>query len=103
MPDLLEGVKPKQMLAAYMRAVTPKVVPHVDLYHVGAIKANVSDALAELIDELPRIRRISFRHLTADLVDRLEVIVRFLALRKKALSLAKSCSIGLRSGEYGGR
>jgi segregation and condensation protein A len=80
MPDLLEGVKPKQMLAAYMRAVTPKVVPHVDLFHVGVIKANVSDALAELIDELPRIRRISFRHLTADLVDRLEIIVRFLAL-----------------------
>jgi segregation and condensation protein A len=80
MPDLLEGVKPKQVLAAYMRAVTPKVVPHVDLYHVGVIKANVSDALAELIDELPRIRRISFRHLTADLVDRLEIIVRFLAL-----------------------
>ena len=80
MPDLLEGVKPKQMLAAYMRAVTPKVVPHVDLFHVGVIKASVSDALSELIDELPRIRRISFRHLTADLVDRLEVIVRFLAL-----------------------
>ena len=80
MPDLLEGVKPRQVLAAYMRAITPKVVPHVDLYHVGVIKANVSDALAELIDELPRIRRISFRHLTADLVDRLEIIVRFLAL-----------------------
>ena len=50
MPDLLEGVKPKQVLAAYMRAVTPKVVPHVDLFHIGAIRANVSDALAELID-----------------------------------------------------
>ena len=80
MPDLLEGAKPKQVLAAYMRAVTPKVVPHIDLFHMGVIKASVADALAELIDELPRIRRISFRHLTADLVDRIEVIVRFLAL-----------------------
>ena len=63
-----------------MRAVTPKVVPRIDLFHLGVIKASVADALAELIDELPRIRRISFSHLTADLVDRIEVIVRFLAL-----------------------
>jgi segregation and condensation protein A len=47
---------------------------------LGVIKASVADALAELIDELPRIRRISFSRLTADLVDRIEVIVRFLAL-----------------------
>ena len=35
---------------------------------------------AELIDELPRVGRISFRRLTSGLVERLEVIVRFLAL-----------------------
>jgi segregation and condensation protein A len=80
MPDLLEGVKPKQVHAAYVRATTPKPEPKVDLFHVGVIKANVADALAELVDELPRVRRISFRRLTADLVDRIEIIVRFLAL-----------------------
>lgn len=80
MPDLLEGVTPRQVARAYERAITPKPVPKVDLFHVAAIRANVADALAELIDELPRIRRISFRRLTADLVERLEVIVRFLAL-----------------------
>lgn len=80
MPDLLEGVKPKQVHSAYLRATTPKPEPKVDLFHVGVIKANVADALAELADELPRVRRISFRRLTADLVDRIEIIVRFLAL-----------------------
>ena len=40
----------------------------------------VADALPELIDELPRGGRISFRRLTSGLVERLEVIVRFLAL-----------------------
>ena len=40
----------------------------------------VADALAELVDELPRVRRITFRRLTSDLVDRIEIIVRFLAL-----------------------
>jgi segregation and condensation protein A len=80
MPDLLEGVKPKQILTAYTRAVTPKPKPVLDLYHVGVVKASVSDALAELVDELPRVGRIGFRRLTEALVDRLEVIVRFLAL-----------------------
>ena len=80
MPDLLEGVKPKHVQAAYVRATTPKPEPKVDLFHVGVIKANVADAFAELVDELPRVRRISFRRLTADLVDRIEIIVRFLAL-----------------------
>jgi segregation and condensation protein A len=40
----------------------------------------VADAVVELLDELPRAGRIGFRRLTAGLVDRLAVIVRFLAL-----------------------
>ena len=80
MPDLLEGVRPKHVHTAYVRATTPKPEPKVDLFHVGIIKANVADALAELVDELPRVRRITFRRLTSDLVDRIEIIVRFLAL-----------------------
>jgi len=39
-----------------------------------------TDAVEELLDELPRAGRISFHRLTAGLVERLEVIVRFLAL-----------------------
>jgi segregation and condensation protein A len=95
MPDLLEGVSPKQVHAAYVRASTPKVVPKVDLFHVAVIKASVGDALAELVDELPRIGRISFRRLTADLAERMEVIVRFLAL----LELFKQGFVELDQGE----
>jgi segregation and condensation protein A len=80
MPDLLEGMSPTRLRSAYLRAVTPKAVPRIDLFHVAPIKASVSDALAELIDELPRVGRISFRRLTSGLVERIEVIVRFLAL-----------------------
>lgn len=36
--------------------------------------------MTELLDELPRVGRISFRRLTDGLVERLDVIVRFLAL-----------------------
>jgi segregation and condensation protein A len=79
-PDLLANVKPGDLKAAFLRAVAPKPVPRVDLFHVTNIKANVSDAVAELLDELPRAGRVTFRRLTASLVDRLEVVVRFLAL-----------------------
>lgn len=80
MPDLLEGVGPGHVRTAFVRAMTPKPVPHVDLFHVSVIRANVADAMTELLDELPRVGRITFRRLTSDLVDRMEIIVRFLAL-----------------------
>jgi segregation and condensation protein A len=80
MPDLLEGVTGKRLHAAYMRAVTPKPLQRIDLFHVAPVRASVADAVAELVDELPRVGRISFRRLTSGLVERLEVIVRFLAL-----------------------
>jgi segregation and condensation protein A len=79
-PDLLDGVTPERLRAAYLRAITPKPVPTVDLGHVAPIRVSVADAVAELADELPRVGRISFRRLTAGLRERLEVIVRFLAL-----------------------
>ncbi len=80
LPDPLEGVKPRQIHAAFLRATTPRPQPRVDLFHVAAITASVGDAIAELLNELPRVGRLSFRRLTAGLADRMEVIVRFLAL-----------------------
>ena len=80
MPDLLEGVTGRRLHAAYLRATTPRPVPRIDLFHVAPIRASVADAVAELVDELPRVGRISFSRLTGGLVERLEVIVRFLAL-----------------------
>ena len=80
MPDLMEGVTARHIHAAFVRATTPKPVPRIDLYHVAPMRASVADAMAELVDELPRVGRISFHRLTAGLVERLEVIVRFLAL-----------------------
>ena len=79
-PDLLAGVTPADVKSAFLRAVAPKPVPRVDLFHVTNIKANVTDAVVELLDELPRVGRITFRRLTASLMDRLEVVVRFLAV-----------------------
>jgi segregation and condensation protein A len=80
MPDLLQGTSVRRLQSAAIRALTPRPEPIVDLFHVNPIRFTVAEAVAELIDELPRAGRISFRRLTADLGERLEVIVRFLAI-----------------------
>ena len=40
--------------AAFLRATAPKPVPRVELEHVAPIRASVTDAVEELLDELPR-------------------------------------------------
>jgi segregation and condensation protein A len=55
-------------------------VPRVDLDHVAPIRASVRDALEELVRELPRVSRTTFRQLTAHHRERLEIIVRFLGV-----------------------
>jgi segregation and condensation protein A len=79
-PDMLEGMTGERLRAAFLRSVTPRSVPTIDLFHVAPVRISVADAVAELVDELPRVGRIAFRRLTSGLVERLEVIVRFLAL-----------------------
>ena len=79
-PDLLAGVTPTDLRDAFARALTPKPVPRVELDHVAPSRMSVTEAVAELIDELPRLGRISFRALTDTFVERLEVVVRFLAV-----------------------
>ncbi len=79
-PDLLAAISPLRLRDAAIVALTPKPVPRIDLHHVAPIRVSVADAVAELIDELPRVGRITFARLTADLGERLDVIVRFLAV-----------------------
>ena len=80
MPDVLAGVTPEALRDAYIRAATPRPVPRVQMDHVAPIRASVRDAVEELLDELPRVGVITFRRLTGTLVEKLAVIVRFLAL-----------------------
>ncbi|MDP9074790.1 MAG: segregation/condensation protein A [Actinomycetota bacterium] len=79
-PDLLAGVTPERLRHAYLSAVAPRPVPRVDLDHVAPIRATVTDAVDELVDELPRLGTVTFARLTGSLAERIEVIVRFLAV-----------------------
>lgn len=79
-PDPMAGVTPESLRAAFVRAVTPKPVPTVDLDHVAPIRASVTDAVVEISDELRRAGHLGFRAMTQSLATRLEVVVRFLAV-----------------------
>ena len=93
-PDLLEGVTPDQVAAAFMRATAERPAPVVDLYHVTVDAVTVADAVAELALRLPRSGPATFRELTGHLTSRIEIIVRFLAL----LELCKQGRVSLDQG-----
>ena len=79
-PDLLAGVTAADVHAAWLRASTPAPVPRVALDHIAPIRVSVGDAVEDLLALLPGLGRVTFRTLTDGLADRMEVIVRFLAV-----------------------
>ena len=79
-PDILDGVTTDQLQAAYVAAMTPRQSVHVDTDTIAPIRISVADAVAELVDELPRSGTVTFRHLTRSLSDRIEIVVWFLAV-----------------------
>jgi segregation and condensation protein A len=94
-PDLLAGVTPQRLAAAYLVGMTPRLPLVLDLAHVTVEAVTVSEAVAELAERLPLEGRASFRELTAHCTSRMQIIVRFLAL----LELCKQGRISLDQGE----
>lgn len=80
LPDLLANITADDLRRAFLRGTAPKPVPRVSADHIAQIRVTVTDAVVELLDELPRVQRTTFAELTGDLVERIEVIVRFLAV-----------------------
>lgn len=95
-PDLLAGVTPVAVRAAFLAATTPRPAPRVAVGHLALVRASVRDVVAELSGSLPRMGRTTFRRITVGLGERLEVVVRFLAL-------LELCKEGLVELEQAGR
>lgn len=97
-PDVLAGVTADQLCAAMNALLVPKPATRLLLDHVAPVRASVGDAVLELIDELPRLGRITFARLTDGIAARLEVIVRFLALlelyKQGAIDLEQATTFG---------
>ena len=79
-PDLLAGVTPEDLHDAWVRVSSPAPPPRVQLDHVAPIRVSVGDAVEDLVARLPGAGPTTFRALTEGLDDRMEVIVRFLAI-----------------------
>lgn len=80
MPDLMEGVDVPRLQRAMLQAITPKPQPMISLFHVSPIRFTVAEVVSDLSTELPRLGRTTFRSLVSSLLERLEVVVYFLAL-----------------------
>ncbi|MEZ5341635.1 MAG: ScpA family protein [Acidimicrobiales bacterium] len=79
-PDLLAGVKPSQLRQAFLKVVAPRPVTKVTLTHVTQVKVSVAEVMSTLIGSLPRLGRTSFRSLTSDCTEKIEIVVYFLAV-----------------------
>ncbi len=79
-PDLLVGVSPVDLRDAGRWALAPKPVFHIDTEHIAPIRVSVADVVREMVDEIPHEGTVTFRSLTEGMVDRIAIVVRFLAV-----------------------
>jgi len=79
-PDLLEGLTIEKLERGFINAITPRKRDELTVYHISPIRFTVAEAVEELMEDIARVGSTSFRALTTGLVERLEIIVRFLAI-----------------------
>jgi segregation and condensation protein A len=80
-PDPLERTGLGAFTAAAKRALAPKAEPpEVRTDHVAPVRASVRDAIETVLALLPERGAVRFRDLVARVDEKLEVIVRFLAV-----------------------
>lgn len=77
-PDVMAKVGPQDLARAAAKLLAPP--PAVDLSHVAPIRATVLDALRTVQERLTVHPKASFRDLVEGCTERIEVVVRFLAV-----------------------
>ncbi len=92
-PDVLEKVAPQDL--ARLAATLLRPPPLLDLSHVTPIRYTMAEAVRAVREHLERRREARFRELVADCEERIQVVVRFLAL----LELYREGKVELRQAE----
>jgi segregation and condensation protein A len=80
LPEVRLGLGPPELAALAVRALTPRPTPVVAVHHVHGSPVSVKEQTALLRERLRRAGAASFRVLTADCEQTLEVVARFLGL-----------------------
>jgi len=95
-PDVLERVTPDDLARAAASVLRPP--PLLDLSHVTPIRYTMAEALEAVRSRLGEFGRTSFRDLVADCEERIQIVVRFLALldlyREGRVDLAQAQTFG---------
>jgi segregation and condensation protein A len=96
-PDVMEQVRAKDLAALAAAVLRPP--PALDLSHVTPIRHTIAEAVEAVRGHLDRLRgQASFRALVADCEERIQVVVRFLALlelyREGEVDLAQAATFG---------
>ncbi|MEO7803109.1 MAG: ScpA family protein [Actinomycetota bacterium] len=91
LPDIFDGLTVDRVLTAAVAALTPKPRPVVDITHVTPIRVSVGEMIEMLVQEFQSRQKTMFSELKEGAADKIEVVVRFLAL----LELFKSQMIDL--------
>jgi segregation and condensation protein A len=77
-PDVMETVKAEDLTRLAAALLRPP--PLLDLSHVTPVRYTMAEAVQAVRDHLERLQQASFRDLVADCDERIQVVVRFLAL-----------------------
>jgi len=95
-PDVMEHVKAERL--AELAATLLRPPPMLDLSHVTPIRYTIDEAREAVRAHLDRLREASFRELVADCEERIQIVVRFLALldlyREGHVDLAQAETFG---------
>jgi len=95
-PDVMEQVESDEL--AVMAAALLRPTPMLDLSHVTPIRYTMTEALEAVRGHLNRLGQASFRDLIADCEERIQIVVRFLALlelyREGKVDLAQAETFG---------
>lgn len=79
-PDLLSRVSPEDLARLAVAALTPTPVRELDLSHITPIRATVADAIATVLRALAERPSVTFRDVIGERPERIDVVVRFLAV-----------------------
>jgi len=95
-PDVMERVRAEELAA--MAAAVLRPPPMLDLSHVTPIRYTLAEAVEAVRGHLDRLGQASFRDLVADCEERIQIVVRFLALlelyREGKVDLAQAETFG---------
>ena len=77
-PDVMEKVTPEALHKVAAVLLAPR--RDLDLSHVTPIRASLSDAMSEMQDRLQRSGEVRFSELVEERAERIDIVIRFLAL-----------------------